>query len=184
MDFFESRNMDSDTDQELEDENALRYDLYYLCHKLTKILGFMKVFKVIAARLGESIVALSKFEANQMKLLTKLEAELYILSGALKKVNENDPETVSAMQDMLRLILEIKYPRQKILFTAIKIIARSSCFFGNRIELLQLTFKMLAECINDKKFENAAAEAICNLCKNNRSFVLENLSDFVTCRLC
>jgi hypothetical protein len=176
--------MDSDTEQELEEKNMLRYDLYYLMQKLSRILGFMKVYSVIAKRLEETLNLIKDDQRfHTLKLLAKMEAELYILSGALKKVNENDPETSTAMQQMLELILTLNYPKQKILYTALKIVSRSSAFFGNRADLLQSSFKLLATYINDKKFENICAEAICNLCKNNRGFVQENLSDFVECKI-
>lgn len=173
--------MDSDTEEELEDKNVLRYDLQYLVYKLTKIMGFMKVFKVIGNRIGQSLQLLKAENEHSIQALTKLEAELYCLVGSLKKINESDPETASTMQQMLELILTINYPKQKVLYTALKILSKSAAFFGTRADLLQAAFKLLASCIRDKKFENLCAEAISNLCKNNRGFVLENLTDFVDC---
>lgn len=176
--------MDSDTEEELESKNMLRYDLYYLIQKLTKILGFMKVYNVVVKRMDETVVMLgSQKEYEHKKVLAKLEAELYVLSGALKKVNENDPEIITAMQRLLAYILGIEFQKQKLLYTALKIIARSSAFFGSNSDLLQQAFKFLASCIREKKFENIAAEAISNLCKSNRGFVLQNLDDFVQCTL-
>lgn len=174
--------MDSDTEQELEEQNLLRYDLYYLTQKLSKILGFMKVFSVIAKRLDVTLAKLKNESHSSLSWLSKLEAELYILSGALKKVNEHDPETTTAMQQMLNLILSISYPKQKILYTALKIISRSAAFFGSRQDLLREAFKLLATYIKEKKFENICAEAICNICKSNQGFVFENLNEFMECR--
>ena len=143
----------------------------------------MKVFSVIAKLLDQTLGKLKNEEQNSLDMLSKLEAELYILSGALKKVNENDPETTTAMQKMLGLILSISYPKQKILYTALKIISRSAAFFGNNQDLLQAAFKLLSTCIKDKKFENISAEAICNICKSNQGFVFDNLNEFIACRL-
>lgn len=173
--------MDSDTEEDLEDKKILRYDLYYLMYKLTKVIGFMRVFTVIGARINVTIELLKQNDKN-VEALSKLEAELYVLTGALKKINTNEPEMMETMQKMLELILTFNYPKQKVLYTALKILSKSSSFFGARGDLLQAAFKLLANCINEKKFEKLSAEAISNLCKSNRGFVLENLDDFVNCK--
>lgn len=184
MDFFEKNNMDSDTDDEQEDKNVLRQDVSYMIQKIAKVYGFMRVFKVLAERLNVTLHQLqSQADTDNSKSLSKFEAELYCLSGALKYINPEDPDTFTNMQKMLELILSLKYQKQKVLYTALKIITRSSHFFGTRSDLLQSAFKLLAECVHVKKFENEAAEAISNLCKNNKSFVIDNLEDFVACNV-
>ena len=157
-----------------------------MIRKMTKVIGFMKVFKVIGNRLSHSIQHLQaeveKEGQGTTSTLVKFEAELYCLSGALKKIQATDEEVFNTMQKMLELILSINYPKQKVLYTALKILSKSSIFFGSRVDLLQGAFKLLANCMQVKKFENEAAEAISNLCKNNKGFVIENLSDFVDCK--
>lgn len=176
--------MDSDTEDDLEDKNVLRDDIYYLIYKICKLIGFSSVFKVIGNRISNSIQLLqSEGDTPTPRSIAKFEAELYCLSGALKNVPTDNQEVFENMQRMLELILNFQFPRDKILLTALKVISKCSLFFGNRIDLLQAAFKFLANCVSNSKFENQAAEAISNLCKDNKSFVIENLNDFVDCRL-
>lgn len=174
--------MDSDTDEEQEDKNILRYDIYYLIYRTTKAIGFMRVFNVLGARLSDSINQLSnKEESGNSALLVKFEAELHCLSGALKNITTGDAETSDAIQQMLSIILNFECPKQKIVHTILSIVSKSSSFFGQRRDLLSKALKFLAACMDYKKFENEAAEAISNLCKSNKHFVMENLEDFMLC---
>lgn len=184
LNFYQTRNMDSDTDDNLEDKNALRQDIYYLVYKISKLISFSSVFKVIGSRISTSIQLLqSEGEQPTPNSIAKFEAELYCLSGALKSVPTDNPAVFEHMQKVLELTLSFNYPKDKILFTALKVLSKCSLFFGNRIDLLQSAFKFLANCVSNKKFEDEAAEAISNLCRNNKSFVIENLNDFVDCKV-
>ena len=169
--------------EDLEEVESLRYDLSYLVYKIRSIIGFNRLFSVLGKRIEESLNGLKGENDVNLNVLCKLEAELYCLSGALKKMDDKDADTVGTMQKMLELLFAFNYQKQRMLKTALKVVSRSSEFFGTRADLLQSGFKFLANCINITDLEDLASESISNLCKNNKGFVLENMNDFVDCSL-
>lgn len=187
MEFFETRSFHSDDDhQDFEDKNTIRQDTKKMLGKLSKILSFMPVFSVIAAEMQNSIQQMQQPNINDdamNQLLVKFEGELFCILSIVESMSEAADAEAATIQQMLELILNINYTKQKVLDTSLKIVSKCSNYFGQRTDLLQLAFKLLAKCISMPKFENEAAEAIANLCKNNKSFVISNLADFFECTI-
>lgn len=175
--------MDSDDDEDYEEKNVLRDDCRYLVYKITKAIGFVRVYKVIGARIVHSLTELSnKEETGNPLLISRLEGDLFCLTGALKFVNEYDPEAIEAVQQILDILLNINCPKQKVTFVILEIISKCSAFFGQRKELLSKAIKFLGSCITYEKFEDISAEAISNLCQRNKNFVIDHLDDFILCK--
>lgn len=184
--YFEKNPIDSDPkDQIFEDKNLLRHDSAKLLRKISKVIGFKNVFRLIANSIASSVHVLQSSNEMQENILiiaeAKLEAELHSVQAILTKADRNDEETFKMVQQLLELVLTMTYNKQILLGTALEIMVEGSEFFGSRVDMLQSAFKFLANCIQYPNFEDNAAEAISNLCKNNKHFVMENISDFFEC---
>lgn len=50
-----------------------------------------------------------------------------------------------------------------------------------REDLLTTAFSLIDNCIQVPSFEDEAAKAAANICKNNPDFVIANISQFMSC---
>jgi hypothetical protein len=153
---------------------------------MSNVLGFKLVFKGIAESIHRTIQALQQEAANgaiSIATEVRFESELFCVESILQGADHTDQEAFTLVQQLLELVLAINYTKQKLLGTALEIMVGCSKFFGQRVDLLQSAFKFLGNTIQFKTFEDNSAEAIANLCRDNKSFVLENISDFFECTL-
>ena len=153
---------------------------------MANVLGFKLVFKGIAESIHRTIQLLQQEAANgaiSVSTEVRFESELFCVESILQGADHTDEETFTMLQQLLELVLAINYTKQKLLGTALEILVGCSKFFGQRLDLLQSAFKFLGNTIQFKSFEDNSAEAIANLCRDNKNFVLENISDFFDCSL-
>ena len=153
---------------------------------MANVLGFKLVFKGIAESIHRTIQVFQQEAANgaiSIGTEVRFESELFCIESILQGADHTDEETFTMMQQLLELVLAINYTKQKLLGTALEILVGCSKFFGQRLDLLQSAFKFLGNTIQFKSFEDNSAEAIANLCRDNKNFVLENISDFFDCTL-
>lgn len=188
LEFFETHTMhEDDEEEEFNEKNNDRHDASNIISKISKLIGPIRVFSIIAKKMAVSISMLQQSQQTEEAMsqaLAKFEGELYCILGAMKNpVDSKNEEDIKMLQQMLQLVLSINFTKQKVLHTSLRIISKCSMYFGTRSDLLQLAIKLLANCINNPKFEEEAAEALSNLCKNNKSFVIDNLPDFFNCRI-
>lgn len=183
IEHYEENPVDSDEEDDNEEyieKNILRSEIYYLLKKMTQLIGFHDIFEVIAAQIKETVAALQNPEnANkQESLFILFEAQLFCANSLMRKTYDKSEAIYQQRQYFLEMVLCLNFTKHKILYTALRIISNSSEFFGSRIDLLQKAFKLLHLWIQNEKFESEAAEAMNNLCQNNKNFVIEKLQDF------
>jgi hypothetical protein len=133
------REDDENNDEEdSEDAYMIRAEVNRLIRKVSRLLGFMYVFGLLAEKLKLTVVEMSSRNSEDgefpLETVAKFESQLFCIYGILKKLPPEDinEDIQKAGTNMLELVLHTKLNNPNVLYTSLKIITKCSRFFGTR----------------------------------------------------
>lgn len=173
-------------DDDLNSKENHRDSARSMIKELTELVGFTKIFSFVAPRVSESGELMRKRNPQDQQyhsLIAKYEAELKCISSMIHKVDPTVQSDVKYVQGFLEYLLQTDAPDDVLKEAVLKIISKSGNCLQGRPDLLQASFKIVGDFNSKQTFEVLAAECMSSLCSDNPEFVLQNIKDFLNCKI-
>ena len=169
--------------RDYENKNHDRKEVQDMLYKMKKAIGFNNILPVIATKMGTTVKELHENPDN-VKKLTRFEAELFCILATMKRLNESElsKESEDTVKQLLELLIQLYTLNRRLLHNLLRFLTLVSPLVKNNAVVLNQLYKIVLVGLEDKDrsdIVSSSSAVFKSLSLANRDFVLQNLKEFM-----